>query len=75
MDDEIVYFRRRASEERTAALQARNTLSRLAHVAMAEEYEDRVRGLFARMGTARSIDAVLAQRGKKRAPFALPSRL
>jgi len=75
MDDEIVYLRRRASEERTAALQARNTLSRLAHVAMAEEYEDRVRGLFAQMGPARSIDAGLVQRGKKRPPFAFPSRL
>jgi len=75
MDDEIVYLRRRASEERTAALQARNTLSRLAHVAMAEEYENRVRRLFAQMGTSPLIDAGLAQRHSKRPPFALPSRL
>jgi len=75
MDDEIVYLRRRASEERTAALQARNTRSRLAHVAMAEEYENRVRGLFALRGPARSINAGLVQQGKRRPPFALPSRL
>ena len=46
MDLDIVYFRRRASEERTAAIQARNVGARQAHIAMAEEYERRVRMLF-----------------------------
>ena len=47
MESEIVYFRRRASEERTAALQARDTQARRVHIALAEGYEDRVRSLVA----------------------------
>ncbi len=47
MDLEIIYLRRRASEERTAALQARSAPARRAHVVMAEEYEGRVREMFA----------------------------
>lgn len=46
MDDQISYFRRRASEERTAAMHARSRPARLAHTAMAERYEDRVRCTF-----------------------------
>jgi len=74
MDEEISFLRRRASEERTAALQARDKRARQAHRAMAENYEDRVRQVFARIGTARSVEVPL-QRNQKRAPFALPTRL
>ena len=45
MESDTEYFRRRASEERTAALQARDTRVRKAHVEMAERYEDFVRGI------------------------------
>ena len=42
--------------------------------AMAEKYEDRVRQVFARIGTARFVEVPL-QRNQKRAPFALSTRL
>lgn len=45
MESDTQYFQRRASEERTAALQARDTRARKAHVEMAERYEDLVRGI------------------------------
>jgi hypothetical protein len=47
MDSDVVYFRRRASEERTAALQARHLQARQAHLEMAERYEDLVRAIVA----------------------------
>jgi hypothetical protein len=47
MDSDTEYFRRRASEERTAALHTRNTEARLAHIEIAERYEDLVRGIAA----------------------------
>lgn len=53
MESEIVYFRRRASEERTAALQARDTQARRVHIALAEGYEDRVRSLVASQAIGR----------------------
>ncbi len=74
MELEIIYFRRRASEERTAALQARNAPARRAHVALAEEYEGRVREMFAGMGAAVSTHAALAQRAQKREPLVLSPR-
>ena len=52
MELEISYFRRRASEERTAALQSRNVATRRVHVTMADEYERRVRALFTEMRSA-----------------------
>ncbi len=45
MDTDTAYFRRRASEERTAALQARDWPVRAAHLEMAQRYEDLVRGI------------------------------
>jgi hypothetical protein len=45
MESDVSYFRRRASEARTAALHARQASARAAHVAMAERYEDLVRGI------------------------------
>ena len=45
MESDIAYFRRRASDERSAALQARDPRAREAHVQMAERYEDLVRGM------------------------------
>ena len=40
---DLSYFRRRASEERTAALNSRDPRVRRVHVEMAERYEGRVR--------------------------------
>lgn len=45
MDTDTAYFRRRASEERTAALQARDRRVRAAHLQLAQRYEDLVRGI------------------------------
>jgi hypothetical protein len=45
MTNDLSYFRRRASEERTAALNARDLRVRRVHCEMAERYEDRVRGM------------------------------
>jgi hypothetical protein len=48
MQTDLKYFLKRASEERTAALQVRNPNARHAHVELAERYEERVRRLAAR---------------------------
>ena len=45
--NDLSYFRRRASEERTAALNSRDVRVRRVHVTMAEAYEERVRGMTA----------------------------
>jgi hypothetical protein len=45
MESDLIYFRRRASEERTAALQVPNRNARDAHLRMAERYEELVRGI------------------------------
>ena len=45
VESDISYFRRRASEERSAALQARPTEARLAHLELADRYEDLVRAI------------------------------
>ncbi|GAA4712161.1 hypothetical protein GCM10023325_04620 [Sphingomonas lutea] len=45
---DLSYFRRRASEERTAALNARHPRARQIHVAMSETYEEMVRAIVAR---------------------------
>ena len=42
MTNDLSYYRRRASEERTAALNSRDLRVRRAHVEMAERYEERV---------------------------------
>jgi len=47
VSNDLSYFRKRASEERTAALNARDPRARKAHVEMAERYEDRVRAMAA----------------------------
>jgi hypothetical protein len=47
MESDQVYFTRRASEERTAALQSRNKTARRSHTQMAERYEELVRALAA----------------------------
>ena len=48
MQADLSYFLKRASEERTAALNVRNAKVRQAHVELAERYEDRVRDMTAR---------------------------
>ena len=45
MESDVAYFRRRASDERTAALAARRKDAREAHTALAERYEDLVRAI------------------------------
>lgn len=45
MQSDLSYYRRRASEERTAALQAKHPHVRRVHLEMAELYEQRVRGM------------------------------
>jgi hypothetical protein len=45
VESDTEYFRRRASEARTAALQARDSRARDAHLEMADRYEDLVRGI------------------------------
>ena len=47
MTSDLSYYRRRASEERTAALNSRDPRVRRAHVEMAERYEERVRAMTA----------------------------
>lgn len=48
MESDASYFRNRASEERTAALQARHSRARRSHLELAERYEDLVRAIAAR---------------------------
>ena len=45
MEGDLAYFRKRASEERTAALAAHCPHARRAHHIMAERYEDLVRAM------------------------------
>lgn len=45
MESDVSYFRRRASEERSAAMQARHTEAREAHLQLAERYEELVRAI------------------------------
>ena len=45
MHSDLSYLRRRASEERTAALRARDPQVRQVHTELAERYEERVRAL------------------------------
>jgi len=47
MESDIAYFRRRASDERTAALQASEPAARDAHRELAERYEDLVHAMTA----------------------------
>ena len=47
MESDQVYFTQRASEERTAALQARHSAARKSHAEMAERYEELVRAFAA----------------------------
>ena len=45
MTSDLSYYRRRASEERTAALNSRDPRVRRVHAEMADHYEERVRGM------------------------------
>jgi|1186.fasta_scaffold146320_2 hypothetical protein len=45
IESDAIYFRQRASEERTAALHARHADIRQRHLQKAEAYEDRVRAI------------------------------
>ena len=47
MQTDLSYYRKRASEERTAALNARHVSVRRVHVELAQLYEDRVRTMTA----------------------------
>ena len=48
VESDLTYFRKRASEERTAALHARSSTARTKHVERAEQYESRVRAIATR---------------------------
>jgi len=48
VESDLTYFRKRASEERTAALHARNSAARTKHAEKAESYEARVRAIATR---------------------------
>lgn len=48
MDSDVAYFAGRASEERTAALEAQLPEARKAHLELAERYEDLVRAIASR---------------------------
>lgn len=48
LESDHIYFGRRASEERTAAMQAHHPGARKAHLDMAERYEDLVRAIIER---------------------------
>lgn len=48
MPNDLSYFLKRASDERTAALHARDARARKAHLEMAERYEERVREITAK---------------------------
>jgi len=43
METDLIYFRRRASEERTAAVRAPDARAQHAHLEMAERYDEKVR--------------------------------
>jgi hypothetical protein len=45
MNSDLSYHRRRASEERTAALHARDPQARRVHIGLAEQHEARVRSM------------------------------
>ena len=47
MESDTSYFRRRASEERSFALQAQHGIAREAHLQLAERYEELVRAITA----------------------------
>jgi hypothetical protein len=47
LTNDLSYYRRRASEERTAALNSRDARVRGVHSELAERYEERVRGMAA----------------------------
>jgi hypothetical protein len=47
MINDLSYFLKRASDERTLALHARDPRVRKAHIEMAERYEERVRNMTA----------------------------
>ena len=47
MTNDLSYFLKRASEERTAAIHARDPRARHAHTDMAQRYEERVREMTA----------------------------
>lgn len=58
MESDTQYFRRRASEERSTAIQARDARVRKAHLDMAERYEDLVRAIGShekRVGVHRAV--------------------
>jgi hypothetical protein len=48
IESDAIYFRKRASEERTAALHARHADARKRHLESAERYENRVRAIAVR---------------------------
>ena len=49
MESDLSYFRRRASEERTAAINTRDCRARHVHTQMAERYEDLVHAIAAKL--------------------------
>ena len=45
MDKDTSYFRRRAGEERIAAMKAANASARQAHLEMADRYDERAKAI------------------------------
>ena len=48
LESDHVYFARRASEERTAAIRTQSDEARKSHIELAERYEDLVRAIVGR---------------------------
>lgn len=70
MESDLAYFRRRASEERTAALEARHAQAREAHAQLAERYEDLVRAIAA--GEQKPDLTVITRSDLAEAPRSIP---
>jgi hypothetical protein len=60
MEGNLTYFRRRASQERTATLKAGHPHARQAHLDMANRYEDLIRAIAA---TERQLDLHAIENG------------
>jgi len=62
----MIYLRRRASQERTAALHESNSVDRKEHTSNAEKYEERVRNIA--MGLHDRSTQALSQADQNRFP-------
>ncbi len=74
MEGDLTYFRRRASDERTAALWADHPKARLAHLGMADRYDDLVRVAEGERWFGRQITPVYQNRTRVNAPVQTQQR-